>query len=224
MERTLPAFATGATRSLRSDFVGRAIQAGERMVAAGNLADIATGIMADEGTAEARLGPVGTGTVDQAAVEEERVAGLHLDQLRLQAFRHRHEMRRVAFTAVGRIGADDRGVVRLRHDVHGAVFGVTVIDRGPGRDAGARFDEEIKLDDIKKEYDILLKEVFLFNPDLLDKPRLLVITKADIMDEELKNMLLSELPKDIQPTFISAVTGYGITELKDKIWPLLQRD
>ena len=79
-------------------------------------------------------------------------------------------------------------------------------------------------DDIKKEYDILLKEVFLFNPDLLDKPRLLVITKADIMDEELKNMLLSELPKDIQPTFISAVTGYGITELKDKIWPLLQRD
>jgi len=79
-------------------------------------------------------------------------------------------------------------------------------------------------DDIKKEYDILLKEVFLFNPDLLDKPRLLVITKADIMDEELKNMLLTELPKDIQPTFISAVTGYGITELKDKIWPLLQRD
>ena len=79
-------------------------------------------------------------------------------------------------------------------------------------------------DDIKKEYDILLKEVFLFNPDLLDKPRLLVITKADIMDEELKNMLLSELPKDIQPTFISAVTGYGITELKDNIWPLLQRD
>ncbi|MBL0294330.1 MAG: GTPase ObgE [Saprospiraceae bacterium] len=79
-------------------------------------------------------------------------------------------------------------------------------------------------DDIKNEYDILLKEVFLFNPDLLDKPRLLVITKADIMDEELKNMLLSELPKDIQPTFISAVTGYGITELKDKIWPLLQRD
>jgi len=79
-------------------------------------------------------------------------------------------------------------------------------------------------DDIKKEYDILLKEVFLFNPDLLDKPRLLVITKADIMDEELKNMLLTELPKDIQPTFISAVTGYGITELKDNIWPLLQRD
>ncbi|MBL0190097.1 MAG: GTPase ObgE [Saprospiraceae bacterium] len=79
-------------------------------------------------------------------------------------------------------------------------------------------------DDIKKEYDILLKEVFLFNPDLLDKPRLLVITKADIMDEELKNMLLSELPKDIQPTFISAVTGFGITELKDKIWSMLQRD
>lgn len=79
-------------------------------------------------------------------------------------------------------------------------------------------------DDIKNEYDILLKEVFLFNPDLLDKPRLLVITKADIMDDELKNMLLSELPKEIQPTFISAVTGFGITELKDKIWSMLQRD
>ena len=61
-------------------------------------------------------------------------------------------------------------------------------------------------DDIKREYEILLNELAQFNPELLDKHRVLAVTKCDLLDEELVEM------------FISAVTGYGLEELKDVLW------
>jgi GTPase len=72
--------------------------------------------------------------------------------------------------------------------------------------------------DIRNEYDILLNELRKYNPELLDKKRLLAISKSDMLDEELKSEMSKELPKDIPAVFISAITGQGIVELKDLIW------
>ena len=76
-------------------------------------------------------------------------------------------------------------------------------------------------EDIKKEYAILLNELKQFNPELLDKPRLLAITKCDMIDEELKELLLPEIPTSVDHVFISSVSQMGITELKDKLWEQL---
>ncbi|MDA8972342.1 GTPase ObgE [bacterium] len=73
-------------------------------------------------------------------------------------------------------------------------------------------------DSIKKEYEILLNELKMFNPELLDKPRILAITKSDLIDEELKEMLQPELPVGIETVFISSVAQIGLEELKDKLW------
>lgn len=72
-------------------------------------------------------------------------------------------------------------------------------------------------DDIKKEYDILLGELEKFNPELLDKGRLLGISKADFLDEELKEELSKDLP-DLPWCYFSAVSGEGVPELKNLIW------
>lgn len=71
--------------------------------------------------------------------------------------------------------------------------------------------------DIRKEYAILLNELKQFNPELIDKERLLAITKCDMLDEELIAEMKNELP-DVETIFISSVVGTGITELKDAIW------
>lgn len=76
-------------------------------------------------------------------------------------------------------------------------------------------------DDIQKEYDILLNELKKHNPELLDKQRLLAISKSDMLDEELKDELEKEIPKDIPYLFISSVAQIGLTELKDKLWEML---
>ena len=73
-------------------------------------------------------------------------------------------------------------------------------------------------DDIRREYEILLNELRQFNPEMLDKHRVLAITKCDLLDEELIEMLRQELPSDLPVVFISAVTGYGLDELKDVLW------
>jgi GTP-binding protein len=73
-------------------------------------------------------------------------------------------------------------------------------------------------DDINREYLILENELRVYNPELLDKPRLLAITKSDLIDEELKEMLLPTIPKDIPHLFISAVAEQGLMELKDLLW------
>ncbi len=73
-------------------------------------------------------------------------------------------------------------------------------------------------DDIKREYEILLNELRRFNPEMLDKHRVLAVTKSDLLDEELIEMLRETLPTDLPVVFISSVTGYGLTELKDVLW------
>lgn len=78
----------------------------------------------------------------------------------------------------------------------------------------------VDTDDIKKEYEILLNELQLYNPELLDKDRLLALTKADLIDNELMKEMKLELP-DLPYVFISSVTGFGIQTLKDKLWSLL---
>ena len=73
-------------------------------------------------------------------------------------------------------------------------------------------------DDIKKEYEILASELEKFNPQLADKPRVLAISKSDMLDDELRAEMESHLPEGVPHVFISAVTGQGITELKDMLW------
>ena len=77
--------------------------------------------------------------------------------------------------------------------------------------------------DIIDEYNILLNELKEYNPELLDKPRLLAITKSDLLDEELKSEMRKELPS-VPYVFISAVSGEGILKLKDLIWKDLNRN
>ena len=79
-------------------------------------------------------------------------------------------------------------------------------------------------DDIKKEYEILLNELRNFNPDMLDKHRVLAVTKSDLLDEELISMLKETLPEDLPCVFISAVTGQGLNELKDILWKELNSE
>ena len=73
-------------------------------------------------------------------------------------------------------------------------------------------------DDIAREYELLLKELENFNPDMLDKHRVLAVTKCDLLDDELIEMLHDTLPSDVPVVFISAVTGMGLDELKDVLW------
>lgn len=81
--------------------------------------------------------------------------------------------------------------------------------------------------DIKKEYDILLKELTEYNPELLDKERLIAISKCDMLDEELKTEMKKELDKEFKGLsylFISSVAQQGLTELKDKLWQMLNSE
>lgn len=79
-------------------------------------------------------------------------------------------------------------------------------------------------DNIKREYEILLNEVGSFNKGLLDKHRILAVTKSDLLDEELMEMLREDLPDDLPVIFISAVAGHNITELKDLLWTELNSE
>ena len=72
-------------------------------------------------------------------------------------------------------------------------------------------------DDIKKEYEVLLGELKAHNPELLDKDRLLAVSKSDMLDDELKEAIKAEHP-DLDFLFISSVSGENIDRLKDMIW------
>lgn len=105
-----------------------------------------------------------------------------------------------------------------------------------GRGLGLRFLRHIErnslllfmvpgdTDDIRKEYEILLNEVGKFNPELLEKQRVLAVTKNDLLDEELQQMLSEDLPEDLPVIFISAVAQRGLTELKDILWKALNSE
>jgi GTP-binding protein len=77
--------------------------------------------------------------------------------------------------------------------------------------------------DIRQDFNTLLGELGKFNPELLDKRRLLSISKSDLLDEELKEAISAEL-KDLPHVFFSAVTGEGVQALKDAVWGLIHAD
>ncbi len=77
---------------------------------------------------------------------------------------------------------------------------------------------------IKQEYEVLLNECAAYNTELLHKDRLLAISKADLVDDELQALLQPEIPTDIPHIFISAVTGKGLPELKDMIWTSINKN
>ncbi|KAF5034040.1 GTPase Obg/CgtA [anaerobic digester metagenome] len=78
--------------------------------------------------------------------------------------------------------------------------------------------------DIKQEYKILLNELKQYNPELLDKERVLAISKSDMLDDELIKEIKRTLPRKIPHIFISSVTGKGIVQLKDMLWEMLNRE
>lgn len=116
-------------------------------------------------------------------------------------------------------------------DIPGIIEGAS-----EGRGLGLRFLRHIErnslllfmvpgdTDSISKEYEILLREVSTFNPEMLDKQRVLAITKCDLLDQELMDLLAEELPQDIPHVFISAVAGIGIPQLKDILWQQLNSE
>lgn len=105
-----------------------------------------------------------------------------------------------------------------------------------GRGLGLRFLRHIErnsillfmipadCDDIQKEHDILLNELQQYNPELVDKQRILAITKCDMLDDELMEEVKLLVPKDIQTVFISSLSGLGIMELKDLIWTEINKE
>jgi GTP-binding protein len=76
---------------------------------------------------------------------------------------------------------------------------------------------------IKEEYNILLNELEQYNPELMHKPRVLAITKSDLLDEELQEEISKELPGDLPAVFISSVAQKGIDRLKDMLWMEINR-
>lgn len=77
--------------------------------------------------------------------------------------------------------------------------------------------------DIKAEYKILLNELKKYNPELLDKDRLLAISKSDMLDEELMKEIKKTLPRNVPHVFISSHTQLGIQKLKDELWKMLNK-
>ena len=116
-------------------------------------------------------------------------------------------------------------------DIPGIIEGA-----GEGKGLGLRFLRHIERNslllfmipadakDIAKEYEILLKELETFNPELLDKGRVIAVTKCDMLDDELMEAIKAELPKDVPSVMISSVTGMGVTELKNVLWDILNSE
>ena len=124
------------------------------------------------------------------------------------------------------------GIVRYRDDQSFCIADIPGIIEGAsdGKGLGLRFLRHIERNsvllfmvsceqlEIAKEYHILLEELRKYNPELLDKQRVLAVTKCDILDETMIAQLKRHLPKGVESIFISAVSGYHIQELKDMLY------
>jgi GTP-binding protein len=116
--------------------------------------------------------------------------------------------------------ADIPGIIEGAHEGKG--LGLRFL-RHIERNATLLFMIPADSKDIKAEYKVLLNELKKFNKELLDKKRLLAITKSDLLDEELMAELKKELPK-VPHIFISSATNYNIMQLKDKLWSMINED
>lgn len=130
------------------------------------------------------------------------------------------------------------GIVSYRDHLSFVMADIPGIIEGAaeGRGLGLRFLRHIErnslllfmvpgdTDDIKSEYELLLNELRKFNPDMLSKHRVLAVTKCDLLDDELIEMLKDSLPDDLPVVFISSVTGKGLDELKDILWQELNNE
>jgi GTP-binding protein len=116
--------------------------------------------------------------------------------------------------------ADIPGIIEGAHEGKG--LGLRFL-RHIERNATLLFMIPADSKDIKAEYKVLLNELKKFNKELLDKKRLLAITKSDLLDEELMTELKKELPK-VPHIFISSATNYNIMQLKDKLWTMINED
>lgn len=124
------------------------------------------------------------------------------------------------------------GIVSYREDKSFVMADIPGIIEGAaeGKGLGHRFLRHIERNsvllfmipadtgDIIKEYDILVEELRKYNPELLDKRRVMAISKCDLLDDELTDAIRPMLPNDIPVVFISSITGAGITVLKDLLW------
>lgn len=129
------------------------------------------------------------------------------------------------------------GIVEVRDHKSFVMADIPGIIEGAheGRGLGTRFLRHIERnsvllfmipadsDDLRRDYDILLGELTQYNPELLDKQRLLAVTKCDMLDEELMDQMRDHLPEGIPALFISSVSGLNIPQLKDMLWEALQR-
>ena len=127
------------------------------------------------------------------------------------------------------------GIVSYREDRSFIMADIPGIIEGAaeGKGLGLRFLRHIERNstllfllpadsnDIAKEYHILLAELEKYNPELLDKDKILAISKSDMLDDELKEEITKELPTDVESIFISSVAQQGLVELKDLIWKKL---
>ena len=117
------------------------------------------------------------------------------------------------------IMADIPGIIEKAHEGKG--LGLRFL-RHIERNSVLLFLVPADTENIKKEYEILLNELRMFNPELLHKPRILGISKADLIDAELEEMLIKECPTDIPFIFFSSISNKGIDQLKDMIMRVIE--
>ena len=114
--------------------------------------------------------------------------------------------------------ADIPGIIEKAHEGKG--LGIRFL-RHIERNAVLLFVIPADSDNIHKQYEILLNELRMYNPELLHKPRVIGLSKSDLIDEELREMITSELDLEIPYLFFSSASQSGITELKDMLWQAL---
>ena len=114
--------------------------------------------------------------------------------------------------------ADIPGIIEGAHEGRG--IGIRFL-RHIERNSVLLFMVSAEEDDIKASYETLLNELKEYNPELLDKDRVLAITKCDLIDKDIEKEIEPSLPKGIPHVFISSVSGEGIKDLKDMLWSAL---
>jgi GTPase len=130
------------------------------------------------------------------------------------------------------------GVIPYRDDKSFVMADIPGIIEGAseGRGLGLRFLRHIErnsillfmipadADSIRNQFKILLNELEKYNPELLDKKRILAITKADMLDNEMMQQMKEDIPSDLPSLFISSVSQYNLDKLKDLLWQAINTD